>query len=140
MKNGSKLPLDRCPHCRIATPHLVKMYEAGTTAFDNTRPRKWFLHGCESCGGVVLTEASTLAISRIWPEPVSISETVPARAREYLRQAADSLYSPSGAVMLTASAVDAMLKDKGFKEGSLYSICRRRSPHYFRNGRVGSRS
>lgn len=32
-----------------------------------------------------------------------------------------SLHAPSGAVMLTASAVDAMLKAKNYREGSLYS-------------------
>jgi hypothetical protein len=30
-----------------------------------------------------------------------------------------SLHAPTGAIMLTASAVDSMLKDKGFKDGSL---------------------
>jgi hypothetical protein len=43
------------------------------------------------------------------------------RAREYLQQAINSLHAPAGAIMLTASAVDAMLKEKGYKDGSLNS-------------------
>lgn len=58
-------------------------------------------------------------ITDIWPNAVSVSDSIPARAREFLTQALASLHAPSGAVMLTASAVDAMLKDKGFKDGSL---------------------
>ncbi|WP_296160111.1 DUF4145 domain-containing protein [Rhodoferax sp.] len=32
-----------------------------------------------------------------------------------------SIHAPAGAVMLTASAVDAMLKAKGYTQGSLYA-------------------
>ena len=48
-------------------------------------------------------------------------ETIPANARTYLNQAISSQHAPAGAVMLAASAVDAMLKSKGYREGSLYS-------------------
>jgi hypothetical protein len=60
-------------------------------------------------------------ISEVWPERQSVPESIPGRAREYLGQAISSMHAPVGAVMLTASAVDAMLKDKGYKEGSLFS-------------------
>lgn len=36
-------------------------------------------------------------------------------------QAQESLHAPAGAVMLCASAVDAMLKLKGYTQGSLYT-------------------
>lgn len=39
--------------------------------------------------------------------------------RESLSQAIGSQHAPAGAVMLTGSAVDAMLKDKGYKDGTL---------------------
>ena len=58
-------------------------------------------------------------INQIWPEQQTVSETIPTRAREFLSQAIASLHAPSGAVMLTASAVDAMLKERGLKSGSL---------------------
>ena len=51
----------------------------------------------------------------------TVPDVVPERAKNYLRQAVDSLHAPSGAVMLAASAVDAMLKNKGYKDGSLYA-------------------
>lgn len=59
-------------------------------------------------------------VTDIWPTPQSVDESVPDRARTYLQQAISSIAAPSGAVMLTASAVDAMLKEKGLKSGSLY--------------------
>ena len=59
-------------------------------------------------------------ITDVWPTPQSVDDSVPDRARAFLQQAISSIAAPSGAVMLTASAVDSMLKDKGYKEGSLY--------------------
>jgi len=50
-----------------------------------------------------------------------VSDDIPSIPREYLQQAIDSLHSPAGSVMLSASSIDAMLKDKGYKEGSLNS-------------------
>jgi hypothetical protein len=122
MRNGIQLTLDRCPHCRITNPNLVRLVNYDTSSFDGITKRDWYLYRCVSCGGVVLTEAKVgnSEITNTWPQPVTISDTVPTRAREYLKQANDSLHSPAGAVMLTGSAVDAMLKDKGYKDGSLY--------------------
>jgi hypothetical protein len=60
-------------------------------------------------------------ISKVWPAPIEVSDELPDRAREFLSQAVASLHAPAGAVMLTASAVDAMLKAKGYREGSLNS-------------------
>jgi hypothetical protein len=39
----------------------------------------------------------------------------------YLQQALESIHAPAGAVMLAASAIDAMLKTKGYQEGSLFT-------------------
>src|SRR5262245_14343525 len=60
-------------------------------------------------------------ISETFPGADELSEEIPPRARTYLRQAQESLHTPGGAVMLAASAVDAMLKAKGYGDGSLYS-------------------
>ncbi|MGU3346763.1 DUF4145 domain-containing protein [Pseudomonas monsensis] len=59
-------------------------------------------------------------ITDIWPAPQEVHDSIPDRAKAYLEQSIASIAAPSGAVMLTASAVDAMLKAKGFREGSLY--------------------
>lgn len=60
-------------------------------------------------------------ITNIWPSPIEVAEELPPRAREFLSQAIASLHAPAGAVMLTASSVDAMLKAKDYRDGSLYS-------------------
>lgn len=124
MKNGSQLALDRCPHCSVAQPRLQSLWNAPSNDFRNNNPRHWFIYCCASCGGMVLTVAppgQNAEITNMWPAAYSASDALPSRVREFLTQAVDSLHAPAGAVMLTASAVDAMLKDKGFKDGSLKS-------------------
>ena len=59
-------------------------------------------------------------ITEIYPEPSRVNEDIPERARTYLEQAVNSIHAPIGAVILAASAVDAMLKEKGYKKGDLY--------------------
>jgi hypothetical protein len=76
------------------------------------------------CGGVVTAVAGTSSnavVTTTYPSALQIDEEIPDRAREYLSQALGSLHAPAGAVMLAASAVDAMLKAKGYSAGSLYS-------------------
>lgn len=71
---------------------------------------------------MILTSApnqDAAQITDIWPSSVTVSDAIPDRARDFLMQAIASLHSPAGAVMLAASAVDSMLKDKGFKKDSL---------------------
>ena len=60
-------------------------------------------------------------VTEIFPSSPEVSEDIPSRAKSYLEQAIASIHAPAGAVMLSASAVDAMLKEKGYMEGSLYS-------------------
>lgn len=68
-----------------------------------------------ACAGQFGIEAQ-----EVYPEPKIVDDLIPDRAKEYLRQAIDCIHSPAGAVMLAASSVDSMLKEKGYKEGSLY--------------------
>jgi hypothetical protein len=51
---------------------------------------------------------------------LSVSESIPSKAKAFLEQAVNSYHAPSGAIMLAASAVDAMLKSKGYTQGNLY--------------------
>ena len=60
-------------------------------------------------------------IVEILPAPMRVDNDLPERARVYLGQALGSLHAPDGAVMLAASAIDAMLKDIGLRDGSLYA-------------------
>lgn len=59
-------------------------------------------------------------IMEMYPSRPEVDDTMPAPARDYLKQALESIHAPAGAVMLAASAVDGMLKAKGYKDGSLY--------------------
>lgn len=97
-------------------------WQGRSTTHDAGNERTWCVYSCASCGGMILTSAPAVAdaeISCIWPSPSTVPEVVPTRAREFLMQAVASLHAPAGGVMLTASAVDSMLKDKGFKAGTL---------------------
>lgn len=119
----SHLPLTRCPHCRIAKPHLVRSGQGLVSAAPGKVQRWWYMYACTACGGVVTAASDVSEAGRIieyYPQMAALSETIPPRAREYLSQARDSLSQPAGAIMLCASAVDAMLKDKGYRDGDLY--------------------
>ncbi|AQT92003.1 hypothetical protein B1R45_01585 [Pseudomonas azotoformans] len=129
MKLGNTLPLARCPHCNIAHPHLEFVNVVDTTSNEKQNHRRWITYKCATCGGVTMAVAPYAnvrnqildVISDIWPAPQAVHDSVPERAKAYLEQAIASIAAPSGAVMLTASAVDAMLKAKGLKDGSLNS-------------------
>jgi hypothetical protein len=60
-------------------------------------------------------------IAEIYPKPEQRLEGLPEKASSLLNQAIESVHAPSGAIMLCASSVDAMLKHKGYKDGSLYT-------------------
>jgi hypothetical protein len=81
------------------------------------------VYACSRCGGLVtaFSEHAQGYVQEIFPGAGVLDESIPNPARSYLQQAIDSLHSPAGAVMLAASSVDAMLKAKGNKDGSLYS-------------------
>jgi len=58
-------------------------------------------------------------IDEVLPPQRSVAAAIPEPARRYLTQAQDSLHAPDGAVMLAASAIDAMLKVKNYHKGHL---------------------
>jgi hypothetical protein len=58
-------------------------------------------------------------ITEIYPSVPIISDSIPEKPRELLRQAQSSLHTPAGAIMLSASAIDAMLKERKYVDGSL---------------------
>jgi hypothetical protein len=55
------------------------------------------------------------------PRPREVAAELPETACRYLKQAHDTLHAPDAAVVMAAACVDAMLKDRGYTEGSLYS-------------------
>lgn len=138
------LQLPNCPYCGTARPTLKS--QEGNSAFFTTRDhqglqsRMWGTFSCSVCGGVVLISSveersksgSTSMIARggaetirykiisVLPEPKSISQEVPERPRHFLQDAANSLHASSASIMASASALDAMLKEKGYRDGDLY--------------------
>lgn len=126
MKQEDTIHLERCPHCSVAKPNLLGMGRFQTQSSSGRVHRSWACYYCKTCGGAILTAAFPDGRSQypeihdMWPTQASVDAAVPARPRHYLEQAISSIHAPSGAVMLAASAVDAMLKDKGLKDGNLY--------------------
>lgn len=125
MKHGNQLVLDRCPHCSIAQPRIYRLWQSETTDFEGRGKRVWATYACGTCGGVVLACAPYVPpnsdITNLWPAQDAVAEELPDRAKNYLSQAIASIHAPVGAIVTAASAVDAMLKVKGYREGSLYS-------------------
>ena len=119
---ATQLDLNRCPHCNVDRPTLQFASEIQTLDYSLAVRRHWRFYRCNRCGGVVTAAAREpdQEVIEIYPNGRDVNEVIPQRAREYLNQALNSLSSPEGAVMLAASAVDAMLKAKNFKKGSLY--------------------
>lgn len=133
------LRLDRCPQCGTAMPHLILKY-----LVDSPTPGNydwwtyWAIYRCESCGNIVAAKSESkghkniknndtsfvtgelrnLPVSEVIPQQRVYDTSIPEKARAYLTQAQDSLHSPAGSVMLSASAVDAMLKAKGLTQGT----------------------
>lgn len=120
---NNQLELNRCPHCNVDRPNLPMVWHAQTDAHSGGARRFWRVYRCTSCGGLI-TAASPQdqgPVTEYFPSGVVIDESIPGAAGEYLKQAIDTIHAPAGSVMLSASSVDAMLKGKGYKEGSLYS-------------------
>jgi hypothetical protein len=59
-------------------------------------------------------------VVEVIPAAKSAHEDLPERARVYLDQAFQTLSSPDAAAVMAGSAVDAMLKELGYREGSVY--------------------
>lgn len=118
------LKIRRCPHCSIANPSI----EVRTNAFvthsdDGSNPRTWIAYACNTCGGVVTASSNNSAniVSEMYPETLTVNDVLPLKVKSFLQQAIDSTFAPSGSIMLCASAVDSMLKEKSYKDGGLYT-------------------
>ncbi|MCZ8277103.1 MAG: DUF4145 domain-containing protein [Acetobacteraceae bacterium] len=118
------LRLTKCPHCVVDLPNLSKVAEFHTTNSEKNFSRVWGIYQCARCGGVTTASAfqsSGFVLEIFPPDNGKESIHIPERPRTFLEQAISSIHAPAGAVMLAASSVDAMLKEKGYVDGSLYS-------------------
>jgi hypothetical protein len=118
----SHLILERCPHCRVANPNITQINNFNTNSFDSSNLRFWSVYKCNRCGGAITASSDSKDgwINEMYPNEISIDDNIPTKAKAFLTQAVDSLHAPSGAIMLAASAIDSMLKEKGLKDGKLY--------------------
>ena len=137
----AQLGLGRCPHCNVANPALELKHSFEVTPARPSlmvRPGGtlylWHIYACRTCGGLVSGAAVKLAnnsfmghgpngIPLYWiiPAPKSLDKNLPQPVAHYLGQAQESVASPSASIVMSASAIDAMLKEKGLKEGSLFT-------------------
>ncbi|MCG8641443.1 MAG: DUF4145 domain-containing protein [Desulfobacterales bacterium] len=122
IKLMEQLDLDRCPHCGVDRPTISILGNYQTQNFDKSVIRHWATYSCKRCGGAIVASAKQMNydVTDIFPKSPEVDPSVPPKAQSYLTQAINSKSAPAGAVMLTASAVDAMLKAKSYTEGGVY--------------------
>jgi len=68
---------------------------------------------------MAVTRHGSNLVIECYPRVGEIDATVPQRPREYLKQATESLGQPVASIVVSAAAVDAMLKEKRLSQGSL---------------------
>ncbi len=118
------LKISRCPHCSVDQPNLSALFGQFQTRADNgSNTRFWQVYQCVRCGGVAIAYSHNQngKVENFYPESSKVDESLPTKVKAYLQQAIDSTFAPAGSLMLCASAVDSMLKEKGYSDGSLYT-------------------
>lgn len=129
----NNLELKSCPHCNISTPKISLEKEFNTMSAETGHQRVWAFYVCQNCGGGIIGSRrvnSRLALE-IFPKPVKIDKSIPDKAKIFLEQAIDSIRVPAVSIMLSASSIDAMLQQKGFKDGNLYNKINKAAKNHF---------
>lgn len=119
----------KCPHCSVAHPTLTNVWVS-----EGLVPRalagpgsKWGTYVCTTCGGAILAKSHpgdkviSAPVDRIIPDERTAHADLPEPARTYLQQAYETLRAPDAAAVMAGSAVDSMLKEIGYKDGSVYA-------------------
>ena len=134
--------LDRCPQCGTAKPTLnLKgcVFDRDDVA-DHYQLPAWAIYQCTSCRDAVMFDVPHMPFGhdtrnlagyinhsfQVYAEAVIPARghdfsDWPERAATYMTQAVEVISAPDAAVMLAGSAVDAMLKEKGYADGSVYA-------------------
>jgi hypothetical protein len=74
------------------------------------------LIAAKSIGG---SAVNGLKVEGTHPSALAVADAVPGEAARYLKQALETKHAPDACVLMCAASIDAMLKEKGFKDGSL---------------------
>jgi hypothetical protein len=120
--------VSRCPRCSVANPTMEILWQSKTLIPRGTPgpTHMWATFRCTTCGGVVLAKGApdnpshNAHIIEVVPSSKTAHEDIPNPARTFLQQALDTLHAPDAAAVMAGSAVDAMLKELGYKDGSVY--------------------
>ena len=67
-----------------------------------------------------MAKAGKADVEAFHPGSQPLDTNIPDRARDYLSQAQQTLAQAAASIVMSASAVDAMLKKLGLRDGSLY--------------------
>jgi hypothetical protein len=120
---SENLTLDKCPHCKVDKPNLKKAHSLGTTNYQGADQKNWGIYICARCGRLVTAAARQVngEVIEFYPRLDKIDDTIPSPAKDYLQQANDTIHAPAGSILLSGTAVDSMLKLKGYKDGNLFS-------------------
>lgn len=122
------LNVSNCPHCGVASPYLPQVWQPKSPLVPTNGGRSivWAVYACRSCGSLITAKAHpgyetfNAPIQKIFPEVWQVPELVPEKVRGYLEQAHRTLHAPDASVVMSASSIDAMLKDHGLTDGTLY--------------------
>lgn len=115
-----------CPYCGQAKPTLallgqprpVELSLVGASGYYQW----WAMYRCTNCENVCLAGSKRTGsnafgamqpIQTFSPTIEIISDHIPERPKHYLTDAQNSLNAPTGSIVSSASAIDAMLKIKG---------------------------
>ena len=117
--------LPQCPRCKRANPTLTKVYGPHKLQVveNGTISNVWVsTFQCTSCHRAMLAETPKAAFSdmgrevpvqHVFPEAQTVHADIPDRPRQFLSDALASLSAPTSSIMASASAIDAMLKERG---------------------------
>lgn len=117
--------LSRCPHCNIHNPNITKIKDVlPFTILPYNMNTIRAIYQCGSCDNLILAKgaakgSSQAPIQEILPPPRLPHPSLPEKVRTYLQQAMDTLTSPDASTVMSASAVDAMLKELDYEKGDI---------------------
>lgn len=125
IKNGL-LEIMRCPHCNIFQPNMESKWTSSAYfAEDYNTMVMWEIYECTNCFSPTAIKLAsmngTYEIIEYFPKVQSLHLSIPESSSHFLIQAMESVNTPEASVLLSCSAIDAMFKALGYKEGSLYS-------------------
>lgn len=119
--------IERCPQCGVAKP-LINLIGNPDKHFKDSWDRTYyhFTGVCSKCRRHVLfyghgDPEREIEVEKTFPSFTKVAEELPPMAAKFLKQAVDSKHAPDGALMLSASSIDAMLKAIGYSKGTLYA-------------------